>query len=78
MAQATRERDSGFEPPLAERVANIAAYDEIYLGFPIWGAAVLRSHAVGARIEDPFVMEADQERRTMTEVKGWLDTIETV
>ncbi len=37
VAQATRERDSGYEPPLAERVANIAAYDEIYLGFPIWG-----------------------------------------
>jgi flavodoxin len=113
VAQATRERDSGFEPPLAERVANIAAYDEIYLGFPVWGetippvirsflkahdltgktlrpvithggfglgssAAVLRSHAGGARIDEPFVMEADQERRTMTEVKGWLDTIEAV
>jgi flavodoxin len=111
VAQATRERDGGYEPPLAGRVANIAAYDEIYLGFPIWGEtappvirsflkahglagktlrpfithggfglggsrAVLESHAVGARIEEPFVMEADQERRTMTEVKGWLDTIE--
>lgn len=113
VAQATRERDSGFEPRLAEQVANIAAYDEIYLGFPIWGetappvirsflkahdltgktlrpfithggfglgssAKVLTSHAEGARIEAPFVMEADQERRTMTEVKGWLDTIEAV
>lgn len=113
VAQATRERDSGFEPPLAAWVDNIAAYDEIYLGFPIWGetappvirsflkehdltgktlrpfithggfgpgssATVLRSYADGARIEEPFVMEALQERRTMTEVKGWLDTIEAV
>lgn len=36
VAQATRERDNSFEPPLAEKVANIAAYDEIYLGFPVW------------------------------------------
>ncbi len=36
VAQATRERESGYEPPLAERVSNMAAYDEIFLGFPIW------------------------------------------
>lgn len=107
VAQATRERDSGFEPPLAEKVANIATYDEIYLGFPVWGGtmpppvrsflkthdlrgktvrpfithggygvgsspSVLTSHAPGARIEKAFVMEADQERRTMNTVHGWL------
>jgi hypothetical protein len=37
---------------------------------------VLASHAAGARIEPPFVMEADQERRTMTQVKDWLGSIE--
>jgi len=37
VAQATRERDNSVEPPLAQKVANIAAYDEIYLGFPVWG-----------------------------------------
>jgi hypothetical protein len=37
VAQAMRERDSGFEPPLGETVSNIAGYDEIYLGFPVWG-----------------------------------------
>ncbi|MEG8048322.1 flavodoxin [Sphingomonas aerolata] len=37
VAQATRERDSEFEPPLAEKVTDIATYDEIYLGFPVWG-----------------------------------------
>ena len=107
VAQATRERDSGFEPPLAEKVATIAAYDEIYLGFPVWGetmpppvrsflkthdlrgktvrpfithggygvgssSSVLTNHAPGARIEEAFVMEADQERRTMNAVRGWL------
>lgn len=107
VAQATRERDSGFEPPLAEKVANIAIYDEIYLGFPVWGEtmpppvrsflkthdlrgktvrpfithggygvgsspSVLATHALGARIEKAFVMEADQERRTMNTVHGWL------
>jgi flavodoxin len=34
--------------------------------------AVLTSLAPGARIEPPFVMEADQERRTMTQVRNWL------
>jgi flavodoxin len=110
VAQATRERDSGFEPALAAKVENIAAYEVIFLGFPIWGEtapppirsflrahdlrgktlrpfithggygvgsspAVLASHARGARIEAPFVMEADQERRTLNQVRGWLGQI---
>lgn len=35
--------------------------------------AVLTSHAPGARIEPAFVMEADQERRTLTQVSAWLE-----
>ena len=34
---AQRERDTGFEPPLQDTVRNIASYDTIFLGFPIWG-----------------------------------------
>ncbi|WP_282295163.1 flavodoxin [Stenotrophomonas sp. PS02289] len=34
---------------------------------------VLARHAPKARILDPFVMEADQERRTMETVNAWLD-----
>lgn len=110
VAQAQRERDSGYAPPLAERVANLAAYDTVYLGFPIWGETtpppirtfltahplagktvrpfithggygvgnslkVLAEHAAGARIAPPFVMEADQERRTLNAVNGWLEQI---
>jgi flavodoxin len=37
--------------------------------------AVLESHAPGARIEDPFILEADQERRTLNRVNGWLEKI---
>ncbi|MCD9125791.1 flavodoxin [Luteimonas fraxinea] len=105
--QARQERDSGFEPPLASGVADIAKYDTIYLGFPIWGTTtppvirsflrqhdlsgktlvpfvthggyglgnareILASHAPDARIEPPFSMEADQERRTMDAVNAWL------
>ncbi|RYF97587.1 MAG: flavodoxin [Caulobacteraceae bacterium] len=111
VAQATRERDAGFEPPLKTKVANTAAYDSIYLGFPIWGEtappiirsflrghdlsgktlrpfithggygpgasmSVLRSHAPKAQIAEPFVLEADQERRTMNQVRGWLAAIQ--
>jgi len=110
VAQATRERDTGFEPALADTVNNIAAYDVIFIGFPIWGETVpppvrsflkvhdlrektlrpfithggygvgdspdvLATHATGARIEQPFVMEADQERRTINQVRGWLNAI---
>ena len=34
---------------------------------------VLGDHAAGAAIVDPFILEADQERRTMNQVRGWLD-----
>lgn len=34
---------------------------------------VLAAHAAGATIETPFVLEADQERRTMMAVNGWLE-----
>lgn len=62
VAQATRERDSGFDPPLAERVGDMAAYNEIYLGFPIWGGAAppplisfLKSHDLRAKVVRPFI-----------------------
>ena len=107
VAQATRERDSGFEPPLEAVVTDVAAYDMVFLGLPIWGETAppvirsfLRAHdltgktlrpfithggygvgssmavitvqAPGALIEPPLVMEADQERRTLTQVRDWL------
>lgn len=105
--RARVERDRGDEPPLAGLVSDIASYETVFLGFPIWGGttppvirsflrahdlwgrtirpfithggyglgnslSVLASHAPGARIEPPFVMEADQERRTLNQVKSWL------
>ena len=110
VAQAERETQSQYEPPLAAFVANMTAYDTVFLGLPIWGTTappvirsflhrhdphgktlrpfithggygpgdsmdVLRAHAVGATIAEPFVMEADQERRTLTQVRGWLGTV---
>jgi len=107
VAQARQERDDGIEPALRTRIADIARYDTVYLGFPIWGETappvirsllarhdmsgktivpfithggygvgsslrVLARHAPRARILDAFVMEADQERRTMESVNAWL------
>lgn len=107
VGQATRERDNNLEPPLAALVDDIAAYTEVYLGFPIWGqtapapirtflkthnlsgktlrpfithggfgigsaATVLSTHAPSARIQDRFVLEADQERRTLNQIRSWL------
>lgn len=108
--QARQERDRGYEPPLAARVSDIASYESLFLGFPIWGGtappvirsflkahdltgktlrpfithggyglgnslAILAEHAPGARIEPPFTMEADQERRTLDRVTNWLGGI---
>lgn len=105
--EATRERDRGTEPALKPGIADLASYDTIYLGFPIWGEtapavirsflkrhdltgktlipfithggygvgralSVLQSHAPTAALKKPFVMEADQERRTMNTVLAWL------
>lgn len=33
---------------------------------------IVRNEAIGATIVEPFVMEADQERRTLNQVKQWL------
>jgi len=111
VAQATRERASGYEPPLAARVEAMAGYAEIFLGFPIWGEtapppirsfltaydwggktirpfithggyglgnslSVIAAHAPDAQIAEAFVMEADQERRTLNQVNGWLGRIQ--
>ena len=108
--QARQETLEGFRPPLRENVPDLARYDTIYLGFPIWGMTappvirsflaahdtagktivpfithggygtgssldVLAEHAPQARIAEPFVLEADQERRTLEQVTGWLGTL---
>jgi flavodoxin len=108
--QARQERDRGYEPPLEATVPDMAAYETVFLGFPIWGEtappvirsflrahdlsgktlrpfithggygvgnslAILADHAPGARIEPPFSMEADQERRTLNQVTSWLGEI---
>lgn len=105
--QARRERDTGFEPALRGKVRNMADYDVLFLGFPIWGTtmpppvraflsahdlsgktivsfnthgghglgnsqSVLKSHAPKSQVLEGFVMEGEQERKTMEQVKGWL------
>lgn len=106
--QAAKETDTGFEPQLKELIANIASYDVIFVGFPIWGMTapplirsflsshdlagktvapfmthggygigqamqVLAQHAPDARIEEPFVIQRDQERETLEPVSRWLN-----
>ena len=108
--QARQERDSNFEPALATHVPDMAAYDVVFLGFPIWGetappvirsflsshdlagkivvpfithggygvggsSQVLARHAPGALLQKGFAMQADQERKTMEQVNGWLKTV---
>ncbi|HEY5972876.1 MAG TPA: flavodoxin [Pseudoxanthomonas sp.] len=60
--QARQERDRGFEPALEAKVPNVAAYDTVYLGFPIWGdtappviRSFLKAHELSGKTVIPFV-----------------------
>ncbi len=62
VALAEREREAGTRPPLRASVQNIASYERLYLGFPIWGMtapAVIRTflstHDVSGKTIIPFV-----------------------
>lgn len=62
VAQAQRESESGFAPPLARGVDGMASYAVLYLGFPIWGMTappVIRSflsgHDLAGKTIIPFV-----------------------
>ncbi|WP_207388097.1 flavodoxin [Hylemonella gracilis] len=59
---ARQERDSGRERSLAIKVANMAVYDTVFLGFPIWGEttppvirAFLSAHKLSGKSLIPFV-----------------------
>lgn len=60
--QARRERDAGYEPPLKSVVADMASYETIFLGFPIWGETappIIRSflsrHDLSGKTLVPFI-----------------------
>jgi flavodoxin len=62
VAQATREREIGFEPSLAELVPDFERYETVFLGFPIWGMSappVIRSflsrHDLSGKALVPFI-----------------------
>lgn len=109
--QARKERDTGYRPALASGAVDLAPYDTLLLGFPIWGAStppvirsflaahdlsgktlipfithggyglgdsrsVLVNHAQGAHVLEGFLMEADQERRSMERVTRWLEDVQ--
>jgi flavodoxin len=62
VAQAESERERGYEPQLQAKVANLQAYDTIFLGFPIWGMtapSIVRSfltqHDLSGKALVPFI-----------------------
>ena len=62
VAKAEREREADYEPPLKASVPNLADYDVIYLGFPIWGMTApsvirsfLSSHDLSGKTLVPFI-----------------------
>ncbi|WP_454870702.1 flavodoxin [Pseudomonas lini] len=60
--QARQERDNGYEPKLESTVSNMASYDTVFLGFPIWGdtappviRAFLSRHDLSGKALIPFI-----------------------
>lgn len=60
--QAKNERAGGIRPPLKNSVANIAQYQTVYLGFPVWGTSVppvvqtfLTTHNLAGKMLIPFI-----------------------
>jgi len=59
---ARQQRDAEASPPLAQRVADMAQYDTVFLGFPIWGGALpapvrtfLTAHDLSGKTIAPFI-----------------------
>ncbi len=60
--QATRERDTGFEPALKSTLPDLGSYGMIFLGFPIWGGTAppairsfLSQHDLSGKTLFPFI-----------------------
>jgi flavodoxin len=62
VGQAQREQEAGYEPLLKAAVPNVASYEVIFLGFPIWGMTApppiksfLSGHDLAGKTLVPFV-----------------------
>ncbi|MCU5774842.1 flavodoxin [Erwiniaceae bacterium BAC15a-03b] len=62
VALAKNQRDRGVHPALKNSIANIADYQTLYLGFPIWGTTVppvvqtfLSTHNLADKLLIPFI-----------------------
>ena len=60
--RAQAERDAEATPPLTEGVADITAYETVFIGFPIWGMALpapmrtfLTTHELAGKTIVPFI-----------------------
>jgi flavodoxin len=60
--QARQETERRYEPPLEARVPNLALYETLFLGFPIWGQTAppvirsfLKSHDLSGKRVRPFI-----------------------
>jgi flavodoxin len=62
VAQATDERNRGYEPPMMADVPAFSSYETVFLGFPIWGTSapsIIRSflsrHEMAEKTLVPFI-----------------------
>ncbi|RAK68428.1 flavodoxin [Hymenobacter edaphi] len=59
--QVARENEQGYLPPLRTRIANIAQYEVVFVGFPTWGMQLpppvksfLKQHDLSGKTIVPF------------------------
>ncbi|NJD85038.1 flavodoxin [Candidatus Erwinia dacicola] len=71
--QAKNERERGVKPALKNSVADIARYETVYLGFPIWGTSVppvvqafLSNHNFAGKLLIPFITHGGYGKETAT------------
>lgn len=62
VAKAKQEHDANIRPPLKTRLTDLARYDTVFLGFPIWGETAppmirsfLAAHDFGGKTVIPFI-----------------------
>jgi len=73
-----RELDSGYRPPLAGRIYNLADYDVIFIGFPNWFGTLaiplftfLESYDLSGKIIAPFISHGRGGlQNTLTDLKA--------
>lgn len=85
-AQAKKELQSGYKPPLKAKIENIAAYDVVFVGSPNWWGTIagplktfLSDNDLSGKIVAPFIThEGSALGRSVKDIKSLCPTASVV